>query len=132
MKSGDRVRSAFLSALIADAMSYAKNDGNRDTTDDDVLKAVAKFTKGARETLKLSQAHGGSGVEAAQRELTWLANYAPAQLSEAELEQVIVDHVATLADGERKMPNVMTFLKKNYANRYDGKLASQLAKKILS
>ena len=62
-----------------------------------------------------------------------LESLLPKQLSEEELEKVIVEIVAALPDkSPRQMGAVMAELKKKYDGQFDGKTASGLVKKALS
>lgn len=132
LKAGERVRANFLAALYADAGMRAKNDGSREVTDDDLAASVAKFVKGADETIRIATA-AGRPTAAAEQELEWLKFYRLTMLTDTELAAVIDGYVASLADvTPKQMGAVMAQLKANYAGRYDGKLASTLVKQALS
>lgn len=56
-----------------------------------------------------------------------LERYLPEELSEQDLREMAAEH---LAKGE-KMPAMMKNLRENFVGRFDGKLASDIAKEIL-
>ena len=58
MKAKDSQKSTFLSTLYAEAAMVGKNDGNRDTTDEETVKVIKKYIAGANETIKLAKEIG--------------------------------------------------------------------------
>ena len=128
----DTVKGNLLATLIAEAVMVGKNDGNRETTDAETIAMIKKFLKNVNENLALMDEMGKDKTESL-REKEILESLLPKQLSEEELEKVIVEIVATLPDkSPRQMGAVMAELKKKYDGQFDGKTASGLVKKALS
>ena len=128
----DTVKGNLLSTLVAEAVMVGKNDGNRETTNAETIAMIKKFLKKVNETLALMDEMGKDKTETL-REKEILESLLPKQLSEEELEKVIVEIVATLPDkSPRQMGAVMAELKKKYDGQFDGKTASGLVKKALS
>lgn len=130
-KAKNHTLSAFMSTLVSEVEMFGKNNGNRATTDDEAVKIVKKFIKNAEDTISFGE-KAGKDVSASKAEVEVLNKYLPKQLSEAELEIIIKGIVGNLPENNAKMTGVvMAELKVNYGGQYDGKLASQIVKKML-
>jgi len=128
----DKVKANLLSTLIGEAVMVGKNDGNRETTDQEVLALTKKFLKGVNENLRLLEELGKDKV-AATHEKEILEALLPKQMSETELETVVDGIVATLPEKSMKMMGkVMGELKAKHNGLFDGKMASNIVKKCLS
>jgi len=121
MKSGDSVKKTFLSTLISDIEMVAKNDNGREVTDQDAIKVMEKFKKGAEEILRHKPYNDES-----LREIRWLEVYLPFQLGEDALLLIIkqvLDH-----NPDAKLGDIMKELKTHFSGQYNGKTASILAR----
>lgn len=109
---------SILSTVIGNIMSNAKLvNGEKVVSDEDVLTYMKSHIKGLRETLTIRE------EPSVRNELNYLeANFMPKQLSEEELRK-IWESVGT------NVGDFMKHLKTNYFGQYDGKVASQIAKK---
>jgi len=86
-------------------------------------ESIEQFSKGGRHDL----------AEKEERELSITQSYLPRQLTEGELEEVIKDAIKETGAGSQKdMGNVMKFIMSKIKGQVDGKLVSELVKKILS
>lgn len=130
-KNRDKTLAAILTTLYSEAAMIGKNDGNRKTTDDEVIKIIRKFIKNNEEVLtKISDNPANEYARAGlYEENRILENYLPKQLSEKELNMTIGDIVSELDDpSPRSMGIVMKTLKEKFTGQYDGALASKLTK----
>ncbi|MFQ5716223.1 MAG: GatB/YqeY domain-containing protein, partial [Nitrospinales bacterium] len=121
----------ILSALYAEAAMVGKNDGNRETTDSEVVGKVKAFIKNIDETLKSLDENSGPAAELL-KEKTAIGKYLPRQLSEDQLKSVIAEIAAGHEKSMKSMGKIMAELKDGHGGEYDGKLASQIVKNILS
>lgn len=132
-KARESDKALLLITLFSEAARIGKDDGNRETTDDEVLKVIRKFLKGVQETLDVLPAEKVEARAMAEFEKTILESYLPKMATEQELKAVID---ATVAGLETKSPKqmgiVMKALKDKFAGAYDGNLASQLVKSALA
>ena len=112
---------SLLTTLLGEAVAVGKNNGNRETTDAEVVAVVKKFIKNIDETVSalISRNQDFSSFIA---EKNVLETFLPKQLSEAELSNIAASRTG--------MPDFMKFLKENFNGQYDGKLASSVAKKV--
>lgn len=113
----------ILTTLIGEASIIGKNNGNRESTDSEVITVIKKFIKNIEETLKIVPDH-----EKSLYEKDILTKYLPEQLTNIELEDIVLK---LKTENNFKMGDIMKYLKENFEGRYDGKNASQLIKKIL-
>jgi uncharacterized protein YqeY len=129
-----------LTTLIGEAEMIGKNDGNRETTDAEVIRTVKKFISNLRElqtaiignTLKHELSNEQNvRLAAVEFELELYEKYLPKQLSEAELRAEIEAIKAQLSAGPKDVGKVMGQLKEKFAGLYDGKLASAIVKEVL-
>jgi uncharacterized protein YqeY len=136
-KARNAVASSLLTTLIGEASMPGKNDGNRESTDAEVIAVVKKFIKNAKETL----AHLENKVEYVdvvevcmpdiiKDEIAILETFLPKQLSDLELRGVIAELIAS-AEVKPNMGTIMSALKTQYEGRYDGGAASKHAKELL-
>lgn len=123
-KSNVPIRTAFLKTLLAEITRIGFDDGKRETTESEAIIVVQKFAKNANEVIKL--APESINAKQAKEELNILSNYLPKQLSREELKNIIEKFKSD--NSPVNVGQIMTYLKQNYHNMYDGKVASELAK----
>ena len=135
-KARDVISATLLTTLLAEATNVGKNDGNRESTDAEVVAVVKKFIKGVDETMAHLEKLDGDHTKTtaiAVAEKSVLSQFVPTQLDEAQLQAVIDSLVAGLATRNAKqMGAVMKQLKEKYEGHYDGQLASKLIKTALA
>lgn len=127
-KARESDKAAFLVTLASDISMLAKNDGNREPTDEDALTICKRFEKGLREVLSVRP-----GDEQATREMALLAQYMPAKLGEAELKSLIDSIAAELGlakIGPKEVGLVMKNLNARAAGQFDGASASKIIKSM--
>lgn len=131
-RKAGHAEAALYTTLLGEAAMIGKNDGNRETTDAEVVAVVKKFIKNIDDTMT----HLRNSITDAltdQRELLsaerkCLEQFLPQQMTEADLESFVQ---ATVASGAGNMGAVMKLLKEQRAGQYDGQLASAVAKRVL-
>lgn len=134
-KNKNEIEASVLTVLYSDAVNIGKNQGNRKTTDDEVIALTKKFVKTAQENLKIYEdSNKTDAVEKTKAELEVLKRYLPQSPSEDEINAKIQDLLAT--NGWAKEPatvgKVMKELKAQYGSALDGALASKLIKEQLA
>lgn len=125
----------LLSTLYSEASMIGKDDGNRLTSDAEVVARVKKFVKGIDEMLNIEPPNRLAKVKINQLvlERAWLSVYLPKQMTEEELKIVIstimVDQDITSI---KAMGMVMKTLNAQYNGQFDGKMASGMIRELLS
>lgn len=122
MQSVNAVRS-----VIAKVKDLTVNAG-KEITDDVVLAVVAKGVKQREESIAQFESAGRAELAAGEKtELEFLKGYLPAQLSEAEVAEVVKTTVAELgATSKKDMGRVMKEVMARVKGQADGKLVSKL------
>lgn len=133
-KNREVLKASLLTTLIGEAANIGKNDGNRETTDAEVVAVVKKFVKGLDEMITVAITYTDKDkAEQSIAEKAILQVYLPQQMSEAQLTAVIAEIKAEVgATNAKDMGKVMAALKAKFEGQYDGKQASQLIKAALS
>lgn len=131
-KAQNAVATGLLTTLYSEAARVGKDQGNRVSTDDEVVAVVKKFSKNIDETLAaLPETDARVAVLRVEKEL--LAAYLPQQLDEAGLSALVAELVGALADkSPKQMGVVMASLKARAGGQYDGAMASRLVKAALA
>lgn len=130
-KAKNTAVSNVLSTLYAETVMIGKNDGDRETTEEETVAKVKAFIKNINETLNTIPKGNEKRVEY-ENEKKVLEKYLPTQLSEDELAKIIEEIAANHEKSMKSMGKVMGELKGKYSGQFDGKLASNLVKKILA
>ncbi len=132
LKSQDKER---LSAL-RNIKSHLKNkiiDLRRDLTDAEALQILSTLAKQRRESIDAFQKAGRDDlVNKEQFELDLIVSYLPQPLTEAELSDLVQKAIAeSQAQGPQDMGKVMKILVPQVTGKADGKVLSELVKKLL-
>ena len=123
MKARDEVRTRTLRmALTSVTNEEVAGDSARDLSDDEVLRLLAREAKRRREAADAFEAAGRTDQAAAERaEDRVLAEYLPAQLSDAELAALVAEVISeTGASGMSAMGQVMKAVTPRVAGRAEG------------
>jgi uncharacterized protein YqeY len=135
-KNKDSFAATALTTLIGEAEMIGKNDGNRQSTDEEVVGVVGKFVKNINDTIKELNKKGGDNtarVADLEKEKTILNAYMPKQLTEDELRAEMQKLIAEFSlSGPKGMGVLMKELKARFNGAYDGTLASKVAKEVLA
>ena len=130
-KARDAVRSALLTTLVAEAAKVGKDNGNRASTEAEVVAVVKKFIKNTEETLRAVQ---GKPAEAqARSELAILKAYLPKQATEEDVRAKVAELVGGLSDrSPKQMGVVMAGLNAAFEGNFDKAVASKIVKDALA
>jgi len=133
-KDRDTITASLLTTLIGDAVMVGKNNGNRDSTDIEVIDTIKKFINNAQLT---ADALGPSSKNldaytAALNEINILREFLPKQLTEDEIHSIVENIITEIkATSIKDMGKVMKIIKETHAGTYDGTMVSNLVKQIL-
>lgn len=121
---------------LTEATKIEKSNKPRPATDADLFKVLKNTISGLKEVISVSD-RSFHNMEYEQSQIELFNSYLPKMLSEKDLLVVISGIMANngitcSAAGMKDMGIVMGTLKEDYSGRYDGKLASQIFKNIIS
>ena len=135
MKARDKVRLETLRNIKKVFLEAKTAPGANDTlADADALKIIAKLAKQGKETAKTYSDAGRQDLadaELAQVEV--LESYLPKQLSQEEIEAEVKRIIAEVgATSMKEMGKVMGSASKQWAGKADGRVISEIVKKLLA
>jgi uncharacterized protein YqeY len=126
-KERNNIKSNLLNILYSECIKIGKDNGNRDPTEQEIINTISKFIKNNNITLdNLLKTNREEDIQKIKIELDILNNYLPKRLTEVQLTSVINEFVSNTPGC--KIGDIMQFLKINYNNQYDNKLASNIIK----
>ena len=135
MRARDEVRSSTI-RMVLTAIKNEEVSGKeaRDLSDAEVITVLSREAKKRREAAEAFEQAGANDRAANEKaEGVIIAEYLPAQLSEAELKDLIASAIAeTGATGPQQMGLVMKSIQPKIAGRADGGIVSSLVKTALS
>lgn len=123
-KAGNKAAAALLTTLIGEATKVTAEEfkkGQTEITDGKVVAKIKSFSENAKQTLAVAPADRKSEIQA---EIDILEGYLPQQVSEDELRAII----GMWKEDGLNLGQIMAKLKAEYEGRYDGKLASSIAR----
>jgi uncharacterized protein len=131
MKAKDTVRLSVIRSLLS-AIQYEEMEQSTESLpESDVLALIRREIKKRQEELEFIQKTDRQDqMKVLQTELSLLDNFLPQQLSEAQIESILQPLAAEV--GSNGIAVLMKHLKENYGGQYDGKLASEIAKRVLT
>lgn len=132
MRAQDKARLGAV-RLALSAIKQIEVDERKELTDADVLAVLDKMVKQRRESVaQYEQAGRADLVVAENAEIAVLQEFLPAQLAEAEIDDLIVKAIAeTGAAGMRDMGKVMNLLRPQLAGRADmGAVSNRIKAKL--
>lgn len=132
MKSGDKARLLTIRGILA-AIKQIEIDTRQAPDDAQVLALLNKLVKQRKDSLaQFTQAGRNDLAEVEAFELTVLQHYLPEGLSEAQIEQMIVEAIAESgAKSPADMGKVMTLVKPKMAGLADMAVVSGRIKALL-
>ena len=133
MKQRQKQRLGIL-RMIQAAIKQVEIDERRDLTEDDVLKIVGSYARKVKDQIAGARDGGRDDLAAAaESELVIVSEFLPAELTDAELEEVVRDVVAEVgATGPQDLGKVMKAAMPKVAGRADGGRISALVRQLLA
>jgi len=135
MKAKDTVALESLRA-IKSAILLARTEAgaSEELSEADELKLLQKLVKQRKDSAALYTQQGRNDLaEPELAQMTVIEKFLPAQLSEAEVEEALKGIIAQVgATSPKDMGKVMGAATKQLAGKADGKLISDIVKKLLS
>lgn len=132
-KQRNIIAASILTTLISEASVIGKNDGNRESTDIEVIAIIKKFIKNIDEVIRVAGDYRDADrVDSAWEEKTLLEQFLPKQFVGDELSLIIDQFIVeTNATSVKDMGKVMKVLKEKFEGQFDGTAASKLVKEKL-
>lgn len=132
MKNKDEVRKSVVTLLRSGIKQY-EVDNRTELDEEGILDIVAKQLKQRRDSLEEFKKAGREDlINETESEIKILIEYLPAQLSEEEIEKVVIETISEVgASSPKDMGKVMSAIRPKVKGRADGKIVNELVKKHL-
>ncbi len=133
MKAKDQAALRSIRAVKA-AILLAKTEGsNKEISKEKEIQMVQKLVKQRKESLEIYERSGREDLAQKEREeIEVIERYLPKQLTEAELEAELKNIIAEVgAESPKDLGKVMGVATKRLAGKADGKMISQVTKRLL-
>lgn len=132
MKNKDTVRKSVIT-LVRAAIKQYEVDKRKELSNDGVIEIISKQLKQRKDSLvEFEKAGRDDLIEETKSEIQVLEEYLPQQLSEDELEQIVIETIAEVgATSMKDMGKIMSTIKPKTAGRADGRKINELVKKNL-
>jgi uncharacterized protein len=134
MKAREEARLRTIRSIKA-ALLIAKTSGaNVEIGADDEIKLLQKMVKQRKDSLSIFEQQGRVELAQVEREeIDIIESYLPKQLSEAEIEAIVREAIATTgASSVKDMGKVMGLASKQVAGRAEGAVISGIVKRLLA
>lgn len=133
MRAQDTIAKLALRAVKTALTEASKAGSDHSLTDDQVMAVIQREAKRRREAAaEYDKVGAATPAEQERAELAVLEQYLPRQLTEAEIETLARAVIAeTGATSARDMNKVMPVMVARVAGSADGKLVSQIVKRLL-
>ena len=132
MKNKDTVKKSVITLIRAGIKQY-EVDNRTELDDDGIITIISKQLKQRNDSLvEFEKAGRDDLIEETKSEIQVLEEYLPQQLSEEELEQIVIETIAEVgATSMKDMGKIMSTIKPKTAGRADGRKINELVKKNL-
>jgi uncharacterized protein YqeY len=132
-RAGNATVRDALSFLLSESRAPGKNNGNRDSTDAEVIVVIRKLLTGANDTVSaLAGTPRESEIAAVEAYIALLSEYLPAQLSLAQLTAEITKLIADQEPSPKLIGVVMGKLKTEWPGQFDPAEASRIARLLMA
>ena len=133
MKNKDTLKKDTITMLRA-AILQVEKDSQKTLNDDEICAIVAKEVKKRKESVKEYEDAGREDIaNSLKQEVEILSKYLPEQLTEDEIEKLVVEAISESgATSPKDMGRVMSILRPKTAGKADGKLVSDIVKQKLA
>jgi len=134
MKAKDAVALDSIRA-IKSAILLAKTDGSGKPIDEaKEIQILQKLVKSRRESLEIYEKQGRNDLAATEKnQIAVIEKFLPAQLSPEEVEEIIKNVLIEVgATSPKDMGKVMAAANQKLAGKADGRMISEIVKKLLN
>ena len=130
MKNKDRLRMETIRSLLSEIQYEEMNKSVDELPANDTVVILQREMKKRQEAIGFEeQANRQEEKAKLQNEIAIIETFLPNQMGADDIERVLNEFKAATPGGA--LNGAMKFLKENYAGQYDGKSASEIAKRVL-
>lgn len=130
MKAKEKVRLETIRAILTAIQYEEVAKGTEDLPKDSIIAILQNEGKKRREAIEFAEkANRAEAIETLKLEIAVIENFLPKQLSAHELEKIVSD--LRTVNPALNVGTAMKALKDGYLGQYDGKLASDVVRRVL-
>ncbi|MEY4701330.1 MAG: hypothetical protein RL326_1517 [Pseudomonadota bacterium] len=130
MKNKDRLRMETIRSLLSEIQYEEMNKSVDELPASDTVVILQREMKKRQEAIGFEeQANRQEEKAKLQNEMAIIETFLPRQMGADDIERVLTEFKTTTPGAA--LNGAMKFLKENYAGQYDGKSASEIAKRVL-
>ena len=120
--------------MVRSSIKNAEIDRRKELSEEEVLDVLAREVKLRRDAAdEFQKCNRSDLVESLEKEVAILMDYLPAQLTEEQIREFVVEAVTqTQATIAKDMGKVMTILMPKVKGRADGKLVNSIVREMLN
>lgn len=120
-----KLMATILTTLLGEVSIVGKNDGNRETTDEEAVKIIQKFIKGVDDNKQYRKLSDDELME-----ISLYKAYLPEMIDDETITLFVKGYLDGIEDGYsmKIMGTIIKELKFNYPGQVDGKAASAVVK----
>ena len=132
IKSSDRLKTSVL-RMVKAAIKNRQVEKNRELSEEEIISVLSTLSKQRRESIDLFSKGGREDLaDKEKQELSILQSYLPGQLTQEELDRLIVESIEeSSAEGTKDIGKVMRLLMPKVKGAADGKAVNQRVKELL-
>ncbi|NLK43298.1 MAG: GatB/YqeY domain-containing protein [Tissierellia bacterium] len=133
MKSKDRIKKDTITMVRA-AIKQREVDERIELSDDDILDIISKQLKEKRMAIEeFKKGQRDDLVELTEQEIDILLKYLPEQLTEEEVEQIVLDTIKEVnATSIKDIGLIMKAVMPKVKGRTDGNIVNKIVRKIFN
>lgn len=134
MKARNEGRLRALRSIKSAFLLLASAEGGAEVTDEACIKAIQKLAKQRKDSIDIfEQQNRADLADREKEELAVIEEFLPAQMGEAEVEAKIKEIIAQVgATGAKDMGKVIPVAMKTLGGQAEGKLISEIVKRLLA
>lgn len=134
MKARNEGRLRALRSIKSAFLLLASAEGGAEVTDESCIKAIQKLAKQRKDSIDIFvQQNRTDLADREKEELAVIEEFLPAQMGEAEVEAKIKEIIAQVgATGAKDMGKVIPVAMKTLGGQAEGKLISEIVKRLLA
>jgi uncharacterized protein len=130
MKAKDRVKMDTIRGVLTEIQYEEMKKGTEELPSTDYTTIMQREVKKRNEAMQFEEQAGRTEAkETLKAEIAVIEAFLPKQMSNDVLEKIIVE--LKTATPDLSLNVVMKHLKESYAGQYDGKAASEIAKRVV-
>jgi len=137
MRARDDMRTLVLKGLVSSFTNYnvaKKRKPDKPLVDEEAMEVISREAKQRKDSIKQFEKGGRSDLaEKEKEELKILEGYLPEQMSDEEIEKIVISKKAELGiDDKSAMGQLMGAVMKETKGRADGNRVKEIVSKLIS